>query len=290
MLSPTQFDSLPDRPKKGTFLQGGSTGWIYRVSNGVASYVPSWAPYGGPQPTVVVDQAALDNAGTGGVWNRLTSGKPTVGTTGPTSLGSIASKARFTYAGGISSSAVATYDVRWRRARWDGGYGEWTRPAGWQRTTHLSVPLGMRKGFTYCVSVRARNRAGQLSGWSSPRCLSRALDDRRLRESSGWRARTGERFYSGTVLTTRQKGATLSLPGASLKRVGLVATTCRSCGKVKVTVDGKKVKAVNLEAPRNRGRQVIMLPSFRRERGTVTVTVRSTGRKVQIDGIVTSRS
>jgi hypothetical protein len=92
------------------------------------------------------------------------------------------------------------------------------------------------------------------------------------------------------VLTKRRKGATLSLPGARLKRVGLVATTCRTCGKVKVLVDGKKVKAVNLEAPRNRRRQVIMLPSFRRERATVTIKVRSSGRKVQIDGIVVSRS
>jgi hypothetical protein len=148
----------------------------------------------------------------------------------------------------------------------------------------------MRKGRTYCVSVRARNRAGQRSGWTRPECIARALDDRKLRESSGWKSRTGDRFYSGTVLTTRRKGATLSLPGARLKRVGLVATTCRTCGKVKVLVDGKKVKAVNLEAPRTRRRQVIMLPSFRRERATVTIQVRSSGRKVQIDGIVVSRS
>jgi hypothetical protein len=290
MLSPTQFDSLPDRPKSGTFLQGGATGWVYRVANGVASYVPSWAPYGGPRPTVVVDQAALDNAGTGGVWNRLTSGKPTVGTTGPTTLGSIASKARFTYAGGISSSAVATYDVRWRRARWDGSYGDWTRPASWQRTTTLSVPLGMKKGFTYCVSVRARNRAGQLSGWSGPRCLTRALDDRRLGTSDGWRSRTGSKYYSGTFRSTRRKGATLTLSGAVLKRVGIVATRCPSCGKVKVLVDGRKVGAVNLKAPSLRRRQVVMLPAFRREKGTVTLKVRSSGLRVQVDGIVTSRS
>ncbi|MGH3659196.1 MAG: DUF1906 domain-containing protein, partial [Micromonosporaceae bacterium] len=130
-LSQTQFDSLPDRPDDGTFLTGGATGHIYRVSRGVASYVPSWTPYGGPQSTVTVDQAALDNAGTGGVWNRLTSGRPTVRTTGPTEGGTIGSKTRFTYAGGVSSSAVATYDVRWRRARWDGTYGSWNRPATW---------------------------------------------------------------------------------------------------------------------------------------------------------------
>jgi hypothetical protein len=148
----------------------------------------------------------------------------------------------------------------------------------------------MRKGYTYCVSVRARNLAGLRSDWAGARCVARALDDRKLNRSSGWRTRTGSKFYGGTVLTTREKGATLTLPGARLKRVGLVATTCRSCGKVKVLVDGKKVKAVKLTSTRNRRQQVIMLPSFRRERATVTVKVRSSGRRVQIDGLVVSRS
>lgn len=289
-LSATQFGALPARPEDGTFVVGGATGAIYRIAGGVASYVPSWAPYGGPQPTTTVDQAALDNAGTGGVWNRLTSGSPSVRTTGPTTLGSVATSTRFTWAGGVSSSAVATYDVRWRRARWDGGYVEWKRPAAWQATANLDAPLGMKAGRTYCVSVRARNRAGQLSSWTAPRCLTRALDDRRLAASSGWRSRTGPKFYAGTVRATSRKGATLARPDAKVRRVGLVATTCRTCGVVVVRVDGKKVGRVDLESPVTRRRQVVMLPPFPRERGTVTVTVRTSGKTVQVDGLVLSRS
>ena len=288
-LSATQFDSLPDRPDDGTFLVGGATGQVYRVVGGIATFVPSWAPYGGPQPTITVDQAALDNAGTGGVWNHLTSGRPTVRTTGPTERGTVDAKTRFTYQGGISSSAVATYDVRWRKAPWDGTYGPWTRPATWQRTPNLDAPLGLRPGNTYCVSVRARNRAGQISGWSGSRCLARALDDRRLTPSSGWKARTGSRYYAGTFRATTQKGATLTRTGARLKRVGIVATTCRVCGKVNVLVDGQRVGRVNLAAPTTRRRQVIMLPAFRRQKATVTITVRSSGLRVQIDGLVVSR-
>lgn len=288
-LSQTQFDSLPSRPANGAFLVGGSSGLVYRVSGGVATHVPSWAPYGGPQPTMTVDQAALDNAGTGGVWNRLSSGRPTVRTTGPTTLGSLATKTRFTWAGGVSSSAVANYDVRWRRARWDGVYEAWKRPAGWQATANLDAPLGMKRGFTYCVSVRARNRAGQLSAWSGGRCLTRALDDRRLSPSSGWTARKGAKFYAGTFRVTTRKGATLTRTGARVKRVGVVATTCRVCGVVNVLVDGKKVGRVNLASPTFRRRQVRMLPPFKLERGTVTVKVRSSGKRVQIDGIVISR-
>jgi hypothetical protein len=288
-LSPTQFDSLPDRPDDGTFLVGGATGRVYRVDNGVAYHVPSWAPYGGPQPTVTVDQAALDNAGTGGVWNGLTSSRPTVRLL-PTEHGSTASRTRFGWTGGITASAVATYDVRWRRAKWNASYGSWTRPGSWQRTPVVDVPLGMRKGWTYCVSVRARNRAGLTSKWTGASCLARALDDRRLHESSGWKSRNGKAYYAGSALVTRTRGASLTLPGANLKRVGLVATTCRTCGRVRVLVDGKKIKTVNLKASRTRRQQVLMLPAFGKERGTVTVQVRSNGRKVEVDGLVVSRS
>ncbi len=289
MLSQTQFDSLGPQPGNGTFLTGGATGRTFRVSSGVASYVPSWAPYGGPQPTVTVDQAALDNAGTGGVWNHLRSGKPSVRRTGPNTYGTAAGRARFTYAGGISSSAVQNYDVRWRRARWDGTFGDWTRPAGWQKTTALGVTKGLAGGWTYCVSVRSRNRAGQLSSWTGGRCLTRAMDDRRLAASSGWKSRTGDAYLQDTYRTTKQKGATLSRSGARVRRVGVVATTCPNCGIVAVLVDGKRVGRINLSAPAFRRGQVKMLPAFKRQRATVTLKVFSSGKTVQIDGLVLSR-
>ena len=78
-----------------------------------------------------------------------------------------------------------SYDVRWRKASWDGPYGPWIRPAGWQATGATEVPLGLRPGNTSCVSVRARNVAGGLSGWTDGRCLTRAMDDRRLTASGG---------------------------------------------------------------------------------------------------------
>jgi hypothetical protein len=287
-LSQTQFDSLPDRPRDGTFLQSGATGRIWRVANGVARYVPSWAPYGGPQPSVVVDQAALDNAGTGGVWNRLSSGLPTPQRRGPYEFGTIASHARFSWFGGYSSSAVTDFDVRWRKARWNGTYGSWNRPGAWQRTPVTDVPLGLRTGNTYCVSVRAHNRAGQRSDWLPARCLARALDDRSLLRSTGWTAKRGSGYFGRTYLTTARKGATLTLPGARVKRVGLVASTCRSCGKVAVLIDGKRIRTVDLAGPRHKT-QTLMLPAFRRQKATITLKVRSDAR-VRIDGLVVSRS
>lgn len=289
-LSQSQFDSLPDRPEDGTFLRSGTTGRIWRVVHGVAAYVPSWAPYGGPQPSVVVDQAALDNAGTGGVWNRLSSGRPAPVMRGPAERGTTATRTRFTWFGGYSSSAVVGYDVRWRRAPYDGTYGPWARPAGWQRTPVTGVPLGLRAGTTSCVSVRARNKAGQLSAWTSQRCTARALDDSRLARSAGWTAKSGRSGYAGgTYLTTTTKGATVTRTGARVRRVGIVATTCRSCGKVAVLLDGRRVGTVDLAGPR-RTSTVLMLPAVRRQQATVTLRVRSSGQRVRIDGLVLSRS
>jgi hypothetical protein len=289
-LSQSQFDSLRAQPRTGTFLVGAASGNVYRVSKGVASYVPSWDPYGGPQPTVTVDQAALDNAGTGGVWDHLLSGSPTVRRTGPSTYGTTAGTARFTYEGGISSSAVASYDARWRRARWDGTFGDWTRPSGWQKTTGLGVTRSLAGGWTYCVEVRARNRAGQLSGWTGGRCLARALDDRRLSPSAGWSAGTKGTWYQNTIRSTKRKGVTLTRTGVRVRRIGVVATTCPTCGKVAVLVDGRRVGTVNLSSATYHRSQVRMLPAVKRERGTVTLRVRSSGLLVQVDGLVLSRS
>jgi hypothetical protein len=63
--------SLSPYPADGTFIAGAQRGEVYRVAGGAPIYVSNWAAFGGPQPTVTVDQVAIDNAGTGGLWNHL---------------------------------------------------------------------------------------------------------------------------------------------------------------------------------------------------------------------------
>ena len=65
------YSHLDYYPVNGTFLLEAQTGAVYIVNNGHPTYVPSWAPYGGPQPTTTIDQAAVTNAGAGGVWSHL---------------------------------------------------------------------------------------------------------------------------------------------------------------------------------------------------------------------------
>jgi hypothetical protein len=288
-LSPTQFASLPQQPAAGTFLQSGATGRIWRVAKGIATYVPSWTPYGGPKPSIVIDQAALDNAGLGGVWNHLASGTPAPRMTGPATPGTSAAKVRFTWFGGYSSSAVSTFDVRYRTAAWNGTYGSWTRPSSWQRTAATGEPLGVKTGHTSCVSVRARNKAGQLSAWSAQRCTARSLDDRSLTRSSAWKAKTGSGYVGRTYVTTTSKGATLTRTSAKVRRVGVIASTCRTCGKVAVLADGKRVGTIHLAGAKHRS-TVVMGPVFARRTATITLKVRSSGARVRIDGLILSRS
>jgi hypothetical protein len=65
------WNHLRYTPADGTFLVGAQTGRVYRTSAGFAYYVSSWSQVGGQQPTLSVDQADMDNAGAGGVWNHL---------------------------------------------------------------------------------------------------------------------------------------------------------------------------------------------------------------------------
>jgi len=58
-------------PADGTFLTCMPAGRVYRVSGGHASYVRSWAPYGGTRPSVRINQITVDRAGSGGVFNHL---------------------------------------------------------------------------------------------------------------------------------------------------------------------------------------------------------------------------
>ncbi|WP_217924983.1 CHAP domain-containing protein [Miltoncostaea oceani] len=54
---------LVARPYDGNFLVGRPSGRVFRVAGGSPIYVSSWDRVGGPQPTVSVDDWAIDQAG-----------------------------------------------------------------------------------------------------------------------------------------------------------------------------------------------------------------------------------
>ena len=70
-ISATALATLPTRLPDGTFIKGGQRGEVYKIVGGAPVYVSAWANVGGSRSYTVVDQTAIDKAGTGGAYNRM---------------------------------------------------------------------------------------------------------------------------------------------------------------------------------------------------------------------------
>jgi hypothetical protein len=190
-----------------------------------------------------------------------------------------------------AASGVATVDARYTRARYDGRFGTPVYPSDWQRTTVAGVTMsGLASGYTYCVSARARDVAGNVSAWSRPRCGAVALDDRSLAASSGWTRATGDAYHGGTATVTSRAGATLTRTNLQATRVYLIATRCAACGTVGVYLDGSLIKKISLRSTTTTYGDVLTVAVFSGVRyGTLSVRSLTSGRTIQIDGLALSR-
>lgn len=72
-ISHAQFLTLPAVPADGTFVRGSTTHLGYRIVGGAPVFVSNWAPFGGLQPYVDIDPAAISHAGQTGYWSHLKS-------------------------------------------------------------------------------------------------------------------------------------------------------------------------------------------------------------------------
>ena len=182
---------------------------------------------------------------------------------------------------------VDSHDVRYRAAPWNDAFGAYT---AWQSgTTQTSGSLTGSTGRTYCFSARATND-GVTGAWSSETCTAVPLDDRSLNASSAWNEVTGGALYRGTGLRTTAQGATAS-KAVEAKRIALVASTCSSCGSVKVYWKGELKKTISLKSSASKDKVVIPLLSFSGVRtGTLKLVVSSSGKRVQLDGLAVSRT
>ncbi|HEY4570791.1 MAG TPA: hypothetical protein VIH10_15055, partial [Kribbella sp.] len=161
----------------------------------------------------------------------------------------------------------------------------------WTNTTATSMDLAVAAGYEYCVSVRAKDKFGNVGDWSAERCFSRPLDDRSMSmATTGWARGSSSKFYYGTDTQTTSSGKALTRTVQG-KRFFLVATRCPTCGAVAVYAGNKLLTTVNLAYPTTHYQVVLGLPvQSTLFSGTLTLRTVSTGKLVQVDGLAVGRS
>ena len=187
------------------------------------------------------------------------------------------------------SAAVASYDVRFRTAPWNGSFGAYYTWLNSDPATNAT--LNAAAGNTYCFGVRARDVNGVVSAWTADTCTAIPLDDRSLTRSSYWSRGTLSVFYKSTWVRSYTSGAKLTRTGVVARRISLVATTCPTCGKVRVYWGATLLRTVSLYSSTTINKRVIGVTTFTSARsGTLTVRVYGSGRKVIVDGVAIARN
>ena len=236
---------------------------------------------------VALDEAANASPPVTSTW-RVDTAAPLV-VVATQALFSLAPTVGIHYLGTDGGSGVASYDVRYRAAGFDRGFGALSSPAGWLGTTVTTKQLTAAPGSTYCFSSRARDRAGNTGPWSSERCVASPLDDASLVRSAGWTRGPNSVFYRGAATRTATKGATLTRTGVQARHLALVASTCSTCGSVGVYWNGTLLKSISLRSATTKNQQLFSIVDFISVRtGTVTIKTLAAA-TVTIDGLATSR-
>jgi hypothetical protein len=187
---------------------------------------------------------------------------------------------RVRWAGTDGESGLRSFDVRQRRAH--AGSGSFSSFGALRTATSTTgARLTGVEGNTTCFSTRARDRAGNLSSYTSEKCTTTPLDDRKLARAGRWHLGGHAGYYTGTYMRTTTPGATLTSPLISGAQIALLVTTSPHAGMVNVSWHGH-TRALNFRSPRTENRRVI-LTGFT---GTGRLRIQTLDRRaVVIDGL-----
>jgi kumamolisin len=143
-----------------------------------------------------------------------------------------------------------------------------------------------RPGKVYTLRVTAVDRAGH-----SRTVTGRLVDDRHASYAGGWRRTKASGTFDHTLSVADRAGAraTQRLPGFSYT---VVVTTCSSCGRLAVYVDGVRRRTVDTYSARTHHRVTFTVYTARRDdtrrvvvRALGTRDTRSTGTRVLLDAL-----
>ena len=242
-------------------------------SDGTYDYVVSAETAAGEGPSSEASEAFVDAT------------KPTVSMSAPSSLFSLASSATTKYAGSDAGSGVASYDVSYTLAKWDGGFGSPVKPSGWQHTTATHESTSVALGHEYCFTAVARDGAGNVSPPSTRHCQVAPLDERSLSRSAHWTTTSSSAAYRHTLTSTTTKGATLTLKGVRAHRLALVLQSCATCGRVKIYVGKTLIATVDTHSASTKNKVIKILSSFSLRTADVRIVAADAGKRVVVDGL-----
>ena len=224
------------------------------------------------------------NVGTGTAQWVVDTKAPSVSVVQPASTTALAKTFGVSW-GGSDTNGVASFDVQYTKAAWNGKFGPATVLKS--ATTSTSATFTGVPGYEYCFSVRAHDKAGNVSGYSATKCIALPLDDRALAASAGWKKITGKAFYLGTAMQTAAKGKTLTRKGAVAGRAVLYVDKGKGFGTLNVLYNGKVVKKISLASTKTVTKFAVVLPKITKV--TVIVIKTTAAKKVQIDGLLLAR-
>jgi hypothetical protein len=190
---------------------------------------------------------------------------------------------RLTFSGRDAVNGIRSYDVRYTRDTPTYRYPVYP-VRGATGTTATSVVVHLVPGGKYCFSVRATDRAGNVSAWTKPTCTVAPFDERGLHKSAGFGAATGAAYYLGTVYSTTRYGEAVWAM-TSQPALYLVATTCATCGSVEILEQGRRVGVISLHSTTTVYRRVLPIPPSKYV-GELVIRVATSGKRVLIDGLV----
>ncbi|HET7691334.1 MAG TPA: hypothetical protein VFK41_13200 [Nocardioidaceae bacterium] len=187
-------------------------------------------------------------------------------------------------------SEVATSRYRFRAAPWNGGYPtqyeNLSTFAPGSSALYLATP-----GKTFCFQAQSRDVLDNEGAWSGDLCTATPVDDRTATRKGRWGAVKADQYYRGTAMRSKDRGATMTLEAAQGKRVGLVVTKCKGCGKISVRFAGQLLGTWSLHAKKTRNQVYLPVKLFDSVRtGRLVVKVVSPeGTPVIVDGLLVGR-
>lgn len=184
------------------------------------------------------------------------------------------------------AQGVVRYTVQWRPitvVRGARSYGSWTTLASgttarwmWSRGT---------PGAVYQFRVRGVDAAGVTSAWSSPSAVSVPIDltRRAATWSRGWGDVRDTSAVSSTLMRTRTRGATMTLPATHASGAAVVAATAPAGGTFDVYIDGRRVRRVSTTARTTAAARAVA--TVRVPYGRHTVKIVAVGGTVTLDAV-----